>query len=1255
MHSIGVFGSRRFSAGVRFGVLLVLLGLGVLSVGVGVASAGALPSSYQLLDLGPLTTPFVGTAGGGTAAGPYFISAHSDLVFDSQSGKVWDFSSGTPVLTQFSVPAGFVAYAMNDSGTVVGSVPGPNSTTIAGTWTAGTFTPMAMATETVPVRSSGQTETLTMHASNTTLLDIGDAGDLVGYSGVSPPDCHSSIKGGACGGDFAVEASGGAGPHVLGRVPDQDINGPACEFEQFYADFAFAIDAAGTVYGRVCWMNGGDVPVTLSGVSTPVLMPGQPPIGAGVSSSVDPNAQQVNGLGHMLLQGSFYDGQTTVSAPMNLKALNDSDVSVEGTPASINGGPLQAVMWSPSATVNVPIEVPPSLSTNLQDISLGPIDNANDLVATDYPAGGGAQGPLHLVLAVPAKPSGAVTISSGNPVPEPASGSVPATFTISLPAVQSSPVTVGYETVDGTATAAANDYTAVTNGSVTIKPPDTTATVQVPVDNGSGQARTETKGFEVQLTSVTGGLTISPTGGSAPGSITVPGISGTVTDKNGNPLANASISLTGNAGSGQSVSRQLQSDATGKYSLFVDPGSYALTAIAPSSAPGGLYASQCPGGSSIADGCQLGLASGAQDTINFNQGPISITAVKFQQLNVASDEVETVPSSGTIDGNHVDVIATLHNNTAISQQTDVSFGSPIDDSATVGITQSGVTVPAGGSLNVDENLDTNGLAWDDSGAPAPQRSIKITLTDGTNDTATLTVRPKPVILVHGLWSSAVTWDAYVGGGGFLAHANVLWRGYAVGDGQAPGLMDTSPFESPGNTIAQNAFQEATYIQGVRDATDAEHVDIVAHSLGGLISRYYLQELMPGPPPQDSRPVVSHLVMMGTPNEGSNCAYYVLAIEAQYGLDVGTVRPANQPILQLTPPSVATFNQQITNAKGVPFSILAGDAFHDTAICTGISPINIGPGLANDGVVTVPSAFWTISDRTTEPLLHTSETGSQTAFTDWVMPHLALGPTAAGGGTYTGPLVPSARLGARRAAAIRLKGAAVVRARPAATIASTNAKLCLTAAPVRPLSAGETATVHAGRTVSMAIRVPPHAGTLGATVLAQPTVTTRLIDPRGHVAQTIAAGSTTASGLFRTLAARAPRAGTWHLQVSAAAHAAASPVSIAVQFAHPPLQIKLSIGRVRSKSKRASILRFTARVSARGRAARRARVIVELLVAGQRAVVLHLRAVHGQAGSYAAQSARLKHPTPAAVLIRAGTATGSTSSTFQLQSGCAKFS
>ncbi len=848
-----------------------------------------------------------------------------------------------------------------------------------------------------------------------------------------------------------------------------------------------------------------------------------------------------------------------------------------------------------------------------------------------------------------------VSISSGNAVPEPTSGSVPATFTISLPAAQSEPVTIGYETVDGTATAAANDYTAVPSGSVVIPAGETSAQIQVQVDDGSGQAMTETEGFKVRLTSVSGELQISSTAGSAPQTITVPGITGTAIGKNGKPLAGTSISLAGTAGSGQMVSRQIETNAAGKYALYADPGSYALTATAPASTPGELFASKCPGGSSIANGCQLQLASGARETINFSQGPIAITAIKFQQLNVATDEVETVPSTGTIDGNQVDVIATLHNNTTTAQKTNVSFGSPIDNSASVGITKSSVSVPAETSMNVDEVLNTNGLAWTNSGEPDPERTIKITLADGTNETATLTVNPKPVILVHGLWSSAATWHAYVGATGFLAKVNPLWKGYAVGDGQAPGLMNTSPFEFPAKTIAENAFQEAMYIKGVRESTDAAHVDIVAHSMGGLISRYYLQELMPEPLPGDTKPVVSHLVMMGTPNEGSLCAYFALAVQELFKLISGTPS-TNQPILQLTIGYVTGFNKEITNARGVPFSILAGIGFHKASLCT-------TPGELNDGVVTEQSAWWTIPDRTTAPLIHTSETSSEEAFNRWVKPHLTLGPTAAGGGTYSGPLASSSRVRAHLARAHLAKAggtgaASASNARGASATHASKAKLCLSAVPAPSLSAGESTTVPATGKASMAIHVPAHAGTLSAIILAQPTVTTKLIDPHGHLAQTIAAGTPEAGGLFRTLSVKSPLTGTWQLQASSAPGAPQSPVSVAVQFGHQALQVKLSATQIHSKGKHASgatTLRLTARVSASGHPAKGAHLVLKVLVAGQKAVVLHPRAIHHHLGSYIAQYTPPKSLSSAAVLIRASIKASSSTGTYQLQTSCGKSS
>lgn len=860
--------------------------------------------------------------------------------------------------------------------------------------------------------------------------------------------------------------------------------------------------------------------------------------------------------------------------------------------------------------------------------------NAAGTVGTNLGAGG-------VVISYTASTD--VTIAADGPVQEPASGSVAQTFTVTLPAAQSSSTTVGYTTADGTATAAANDYAPVSNGSVVVPAGQTSAQIQVAVDTGSGVADVGIETYQVQLASATNNLTISSTQGRATGEIDVPGIAGTVTDRNGSPLADASVVLAGTAASGQTVSRQVTSDSSGRYSLFVDPGSYTLTAAPPQAGSGELYPSQCPNGSPIPNGCELDLPAGASDTINLTQAAISITQVRFQQRNVASGASESVPSTGTIDGNMVDVIATLHNNTAVDAHTDVAFGNATDESATVATTRSNIDVPASTSVDVDDVLDTNGLAWDDSGGPDPQRQIKITLSDGTHDTATLTVRPKPVILVHGLWSNASVWDAYVGGGGFLAHVNVLWRGYAVGDGQAPGVMNTDPFQSPGNTIADNAAQEATYIQGVRAATDAAHVDIVAHSMGGLISRYYIQQLMPDPPVGDSRPVVAHLVMLGTPNEGSNCAYDALAVESLFGLTASV----NQPLLQLTPAYLATFDQQITNRKGVAFSILAGNGFRRVGVCT-----NYGTGLSigepNDGVVTVPSAEWTITDRTVEPLVHTAMNSSPEAFTSWVMPHLILGPSRAGGGAYTGPLSASVQNTTRRTITIR-PHAAARRPRHAGTQTLNKSALCLRPTPAPAVTTGAVDTVNARQRDAVAISVPANADTLTAVILADPAVTTSLIDPRGHDDQTVAAGSAAASALFRTLAVHSPLPGTWHLIATSDNASSTRPIAIAIQFAHSPIRLTVTattIKRKPSQPARRTGLRLTARVAANGHPLNTAHVTARLLAPGNRPVVLRLNANQRHAGRYSAQTTLPTHTT-ALVLVQATTPNATTTSTLQL--------
>lgn len=222
----------------------------------------------------------------------------------------------------------------------------------------------------------------------------------------------------------------------------------------------------------------------------------------------------------------------------------------------------------------------------------------------------------------------------------------------------------------------------------------------------------------------------------------------------------------------------------------------------------------------------------------------------------------------------------------------------------------------------------------------------------------------PVVLVHGLNSSARVWAEYTREDGFLA--SIGRRGFAVGDGQAPGVLDMGHWTSPTartNTIAENAAILGEYIDGVRALTGAEHVDIVAHSMGGLVARYYIDHLMG---PRD----VARLVMLGTPNEGSDCA----SLPAALGIGI----PAT---LELRPSYLSqVFNPAVTDRNGVPFFVLAGTNVTDP-IRSPCAPV------PSDGVVSQASATTVDGVAAELPLGHTALPESREAFDAFVAPVL----------------------------------------------------------------------------------------------------------------------------------------------------------------------------------------------------------------------------------------------------------------------------
>ncbi len=228
--------------------------------------------------------------------------------------------------------------------------------------------------------------------------------------------------------------------------------------------------------------------------------------------------------------------------------------------------------------------------------------------------------------------------------------------------------------------------------------------------------------------------------------------------------------------------------------------------------------------------------------------------------------------------------------------------------------------------------------------------------------------PVPVVMVHGFSSNSNAWSAYLGTEGFLAQAGI--PGFAVGDGQFPGAMNTGRIENPTdrtNTIDENARILGDYIDAVKEATGATQVDLLAHSMGGLISRYYIARVM------EERDV-RQLIMLGSPMAGTECANLPASL--------GFYLPA---VLEIRPSYVlGIFNPMVNNRRGVPFSALAGIPIQEQfqSPCTGV-PTDLAVSRAS--VAGIPLELFEMQ------ILHTSLNTSQDVFEEFVLPRLLVPP------------------------------------------------------------------------------------------------------------------------------------------------------------------------------------------------------------------------------------------------------------------------
>lgn len=519
------------------------------------------------------------------------------------------------------------------------------------------------------------------------------------------------------------------------------------------------------------------------------------------------------------------------------------------------------------------------------------------------------------------------------------------------------------------------------------------------------------------------------------------------------------------------------------------------------------------------------------ETITWNLqkcgAPLRLIALDFEDMKFPNwnDWKEISEQKGTVDGNFVKIKAKILNASGETKYADLKFketykGDKWDGGRPDGLLENGeasVMIEAGEEKEVEIVWDSSGYAWFDDGRPRMLQRIKVELEENGKKvdelTKNLKVAPKPVVLVHGLWSSWLAWEPW---------QNILtmthsydWKAFPVGEKPDKGIMNTGgAFLStdPTNSIFENSQQLGKYIRYAQEDRNAWHVDIVAHSMGGLISRHYIHQFMP-PNYEDGRPQIAHLVMLGTPNMGSPCADVMNFAFESLGKNVEAVRQLRQDV-------VADFNRVNVNRKGVKFSVLAGNPL--PTMCKTV--------VWNDGVVPVPSAKWKIKDNAESKNIHTDLTGTAD-FSSFVKPRLAIGPK----GDHN-PAVPDlpnypGTIGQSFASQFTFSGTGRGPSSdntdsPAIDLSAKGENL---EGDLRPTFA-KAVKLPAKQTIEIEIPVEK-AANFGLTFMASSDISATLIGPNGAVEAKNLAKTPDANAWFRSMMVNRPvETGTWKLRL-----------------------------------------------------------------------------------------------------------------------------
>lgn len=501
----------------------------------------------------------------------------------------------------------------------------------------------------------------------------------------------------------------------------------------------------------------------------------------------------------------------------------------------------------------------------------------------------------------------------------------------------------------------------------------------------------------------------------------------------------------------------------------------------------------------------LQLSETASETITWNLekcgAALRITDLKFYQLSYPSpNSWQKIDDGGyTIDGNDVKVVATIANLSGENKNGSVNF-KELNANMELPGGKVGASFAPNEEKEVEFIWDTSGFSWKPS-TPFNERDVsrRIEASIATDKkVGQVEVRHKPVVIIPGLWSKREKF--------FQLEDLFIKKGWAT----------AVPPVDIGKKAIENAPVIEKTVRLLQEKENAWHVDLVAHSTGGLAARAYVDSFTPGQ--YDNRPVATHLIMLGTPNLGTPCASGANTIFNKI------FERREDAFEEISFRNMDAFNKIVRSRHGTKFYAIAGDDSRQTCQLEAIG----------DGVVPIVSAVYQSKIYLFTNVPHQDIAGDQGVFTQ-LKTWLAVPPK--------GNHAPDNSQAFNEDGFLENDGDAVaLQNKVAGKPRNYGAAFLPLSLDLSGAAGGDEPEPNFATGVklkanqSTELEIPITAGSIFSLVLyTSPDVSATLMDEKGEIVGKNLAGSPEAAGIFRTITIRKPfNKSKWKLKLESRA-------------------------------------------------------------------------------------------------------------------------